>query len=76
MKTKLVFALTLLTATPSFAIVDQNNNGLSDVYEFIYFGGPTEPFADPDGDGVTTYDEMVWGTNPTNAASKVTGPIS
>lgn len=49
MKTKLVFALTLLTATPLFAVVDQNNNSLSDVDEFIYFGGPTDPFADPDG---------------------------
>ena len=76
MKTNLILSLALLTATPMFAVVDQNNNSLSDVYEFIYFGGPTDPFAAPDGDGVTTYDEMFWGTNPTNAASKVTGPAA
>ena len=63
MKTKVFVTLTLLTATPLLAAVDQNNNSLSDVYEFIYFGGPNAPFADPDGDGVTTYDAMFWGTN-------------
>lgn len=57
------------------AVMDKNNNCLSDVYEFIYFGGPTAaPFTDLDGDGVTTFDEMFWGTNPTNGTSKVTGP--
>src|SRR5260221_5475542 len=55
---------------------DLNYNGLSDVYEFIYFGGPADPFADADGDGVSNYDEMLWGTNPTNANSRVTGPAA
>jgi hypothetical protein len=76
MKTKIILVVAILTATSLFAVVDHNNNSLSDLYEFIYFGGPTYPFAGPDGDGVTTYDEMFWGTNPTNAASKVTGPTA
>lgn len=57
------------------AYIDLNNNGLSDVYEFIYFNGPTDPFGDADGDGVSNYDEMVWGTNPTNGNSRITRPI-
>lgn len=47
---------------------EQYSIGLSDVHEFIYFGGPTAPFADPDCDRVTIYDEMFWGTNPTTSA--------
>lgn len=41
------------------ADVDVNNNGLSDVWEFIYFNGPTDPYADSDQDGVRNYEEMV-----------------
>jgi len=55
------------------ALTDLNYTGLSDVYEFIYFNGSADPYADADGDGLSNYDEMVWGTSPTNAASKVTG---
>ncbi len=53
----------LLTSAAGFAI-DDANNSLSDVYEFIYFGG-SSAFVDPDADGVTTYDEMFRRTNPT-----------
>lgn len=74
MKSRLFAALTLLTASSLFAYEDKDYTGLSDVYEFIYFNGPADPYADADGDEVSNYGEMVWGTDPTNAASKVTGP--
>jgi hypothetical protein len=74
MKTKLLFALSFLMVTFCHAAVDHNYNGLSDIFELVYFYGSGNPFADTDGDGVSNYDEMFWGTNPTNAASKVTGP--
>src|SRR5512137_2939463 len=77
MKTTLLLTGTFVLASAAFgAGIDLNYNGLSDVYEFIYFNGPGDPFADPDGDGVSNYDEMFWGTNPTNAASRVTGPTA
>lgn len=75
MKIPFLISAICLSARLCFTSIDLNSNNLSDVYEFIYFRGATAPFADPDGDRVTTYDEMFWGTNPTNAASKVTGPL-
>ncbi len=74
MKIKVFLSLVLLAQASVRATVDANGNGLSDVYEFIYFNGPADPFGDPDDDGASNYDEMVWGTNPTNATSKVLGP--
>lgn len=76
MKTLLSISTCFMAVCNVFAIVDLNYNGLSDVYEYIYFGGLADPFADPDGDGVSNYDEMIWGTNPTNASSLVTAPTA
>ena len=76
MKTKLLLSLTLPAASNLFAFVDKDYSGLSDVWEFIYFHGPADPWADSDGDGVNNYDEMIWGTNPTDPTSKVTGPTA
>ena len=76
MKRILLIAGTCLLTCSVHAYIDLNYNGLSDVYEFIYFNGSADPYADSDGDGVSNYDEMIWGTNPTNAASKVTGPTT
>ncbi len=55
----------------TYLFPDANRNGLSDLWETRFFGGPS-PFpgsADHDGDGVSDLREFYAGTNPTNAAS-------
>lgn len=69
--TILVAALPLVL--PAARAIDLDGNGLSDVFEYIYFGGPTSPDEDSDGDGFTNFREMVWGTDPTNPLSYPTG---
>lgn len=78
MKTPLILTLTfaLLTAPSLSAMVDHDSNGLSDVFEFVYFNGLADPLGDGDGDGVSNYEESIWGTDPTNAVSAVTGPVA
>ena len=58
-------------ALPSKAIIDENGNGMSDVWERIYNHGnlfpseyPYRPQDDPDGDGWTNEQEAVVGTDP------------
>jgi hypothetical protein len=43
MKANLLLALTLLAASPALRAIDADGNGLSDVYEFIYFHGSADP---------------------------------
>jgi len=58
-------------ALPSYSIVDENSNGMSDVWEQMYNHGslfPSEyPYRaqdDPDGDGWTNEQEAIAGTDP------------
>jgi nucleotide-binding universal stress UspA family protein len=49
--------------------LDTNVNELPDAWETLYFGGPADPDADPDCDGLDNRAEHRCGTDPTNAFS-------
>lgn len=54
------------------AMLDTNNDGLSDVWVAAHFGHPTvplDPQGDPDGDGFSNLQECLCGTDPGHAAS-------
>lgn len=58
-------AAALLSAWPARGvIIDQNSNGLNDVWELIYQARDLAPTADDDGDGFNNYQESASGTNP------------
>jgi len=66
--------LLMLSSRPASAILDTNNNGLSDVWERIYNNGDLfpssfDPLGDDDSDGWTNAEEAVAGTDPESSAS-------
>ncbi|HTB84454.1 MAG TPA: DUF1800 family protein [Candidatus Sulfotelmatobacter sp.] len=50
-------------------MIDQNGNGMSDVWEWLYNATNAAPNADPDGDGVSNLNEARAGTSPFNSNS-------
>ena len=75
----LIPCLWTLASQLSHAILDTNNNGLSDVWEKLFYNNQLvpstyNPQADPDGDGWTNIQEATAGTNP-NSAVPPTGFI-
>ena len=50
----------LLCISPLWAMVDENANGVSDVWEAMY-GEMTDPTGDPDADGFSNAEEAAAG---------------
>jgi hypothetical protein len=77
MKPLHVLLISLLTATPLTAILDTNQNTLSDLWEAAHNNQQLldpqdpdhQPTADPDGDGWTNLEESVAGTDPFSSLS-------
>ena len=77
MKPLHVLLISLLTATPLTAILDSNQNTLSDLWEAAHNNQQLldpqdpdhQPTADPDGDGWTNLEESVAGTDPFSSLS-------
>ena len=65
----LAAALLLLRANTRAGTVDQNGNGLDDVWEIVFRAGGLNPLADDDGDGFSNFQESVAGTDPRDATS-------
>ncbi len=64
-----IFALVAgVVAFPAQAMLDDNENGMSDVWEAAYGEGRV-PGADEDGDGYTNREESIAGTDPMDLAS-------
>jgi hypothetical protein len=64
-----------LAALPSPALVDADQNLLNDAYEMLVFGGTgNDPYGDPDGDGITTLQESLQGTDANDGRSAGSTP--
>lgn len=68
------FILSAIVATSfvcgAYAIIDADNDGMSDIWEAHY--GQYNPLADPDGDSYSNLYESAFGTNPNSNTSKPT----
>jgi hypothetical protein len=63
-----------LAFTAAYTFTDANTNGISDEWEQAFLGevAPVHPGdLDADDDGSSDFDEFMGGTNPTNAASRL-----
>lgn len=68
---RIVVALSLLLSHPSLAILDRDQDGMSDIWEKKFGAGGLLPGGDADQDGETNLQEGLAGTNPFNPASRI-----
>jgi hypothetical protein len=57
-------------------MVDLNDNGISDIWEWVYNAYGINPNGDPDGDGFSNLQEAIAGTNPFDSNSYPHIPIA
>ncbi|MDB4268284.1 thrombospondin type 3 repeat-containing protein, partial [Akkermansiaceae bacterium] len=66
---RLKFLIMLVLTLPSIAILDDDGDGMSDIWEEKYRASSLLPNADTDGDGQSNLDESRAGTDPYNSNS-------
>ena len=71
----LLVAILMPCSIARAAFIDENANGLSDIWELKYGVSGLNPNADDDGDGALNYQEAVAGTNPHDATSYPPTPV-
>jgi uncharacterized protein (DUF1800 family) len=65
----LLICLAAGSVTARAQMVDLNNDGMSDIWQWTYNAIGVNPNADPDGDGFSNQQESIAGTNPFNSNS-------
>jgi uncharacterized protein (DUF1800 family) len=74
-----VFGLSLLALSAplaALAIIDRDANQLSDIWQQRFLTGNITASLDSDGDGFTNLQESILGTNPFDAASRISTTLS